>query len=162
MKKLVAITIALIFIASTHSLAQKKEDVLEKIIGTWYFFGYHDLAAVNAHAEQADGCTKVVTYTFNQDGTALINSTDTSICRGELLDYWSIVSLHDDRGKERLAIRITDEKEPELANYDRNTYNDRILMIVQIKKKFVCWVRKPQYHPASSIKQSVYKKIQAQ
>jgi len=161
MKKLSVFAIALTLLASTHCLAQKtKEDVVERITGSWKFKHYWMPYDQVNYEHPKDTCEYLTTYTFNQDGTATIQSTDNSLCKVTYPAlYWSVVSLHDVKGKQYFAIRLTEDKMPERDSYDKNTYNDIILMLVSCKKKWVSWVKKPQYNPADVRKQKVYDKI---
>lgn len=160
MKKTTAFTIVFSLLASIQCFGQtKKEEIAQKVIGTWQFSNYWNSAGPDYVQYVSDTCQNLTTYTFNQDGTASIQSKDKSQCKMEPLTYyWSVVSLHDASGFERQAIRLTEEKMAERESYDGNTWNDIILMIVTLKKKSVRWVEKPQYYPANLSKQSVYNK----
>ena len=161
MEKKIAFTILLaLSLLTNHCLAQdKKQELSGKIIGTWQFSNYWNPGGPVYAEYVADTCQNLTTYTFKEDGTALVQSKDVTKCKtAPQKMYWSIISLHDALGNQRYAIRMTEEKIAERESYDANTWNDVILMIVSLKKKTIRWVEKPQYSPAGLEKQSVYDK----
>jgi hypothetical protein len=89
-------------------------------------------------------------YTFKENSTVEIKNSDSTKCKyGNEVKTWSIVSLHDERGKERYAIRIVEDGIGPRASYDGNTFTDEILMISMLKKNFLLWILKNQYKTAS-------------
>lgn len=141
------------------SQSKKLEDYKKTLLGTWKFDHLYSLKSdVN---EETDDCVKAMTYTFNEDGTLSFENTDKSVCQyGNEKKYWSIIKIHDLRGKEKYAVRITEERMSERPSYDGNTFNDEIYMLVSFKKAFFTWIPKPQYsQPSADDIQYFYKKI---
>ncbi len=102
MKKLSIFTIASNLIASTHCLAQKtKEDVVERITGSWKFKHYYmpyDLVSLRASKKIPANTSPPIHST--RTVLLIIQSTDNSWCKVNYPPlYWSVVSLHDVRGK---------------------------------------------------------------
>src|SRR5215208_3081353 len=83
----------------------KKQEISEKIIGTWQFSNYWNPGGPVYAEYVSDTCQNLTTYTFKEDGTALIQSKDITKCKTVPQKmYWSIVSLHDALGNQRYAI----------------------------------------------------------
>ena len=127
----------------------KIDELKKKIIGTWRFDHYYSINDADA-ARKPDDCTFSMKYTFKENSTVEIKNSDSTKCKyGNEVKSWSIVSLHDDRGKDRYAIRIVEDGIGPRQSYDGNTFTDEILMISMIKKNFLLWIPKTQYKPAS-------------
>jgi hypothetical protein len=152
---------ALLFAFCITSYAQKtKEEMAAYIVGTWRFSNYWNPAGPVYAEYVADACQNLTTYTFNADGTATVQSEDTSKCNtGAAKYFWTVITLHDATGRERFGIRMMDELREERPSYDGNTWTDLILTVTKTKKKIINWVEKPQYAPANLSKISVYDRV---
>lgn len=144
MKKIFLLSI--IALAPIYLFSQSKLDAAKlKLIGTWQFGYLYTLGNYDVGKEK-DGCIKATLYNFKEDGTVLVENTDSSICKyGNRTIKWSIVIMHDARGKEHYAVRLSEDGIGERNSYDGNTYTDEIFMLVSFKKKFLTWIPKPQY-----------------
>ncbi|HEX7847388.1 MAG TPA: hypothetical protein VF476_16420 [Chitinophagaceae bacterium] len=157
------ILLVLLGLASFVLYAQEtKEEMAKYIVGTWRFSNFWNPAGPTYAEYVADPCQNLTTYTFNEDGTATVQSEDPAKCSTATEKYvWRVIRLHDATGKERFGIRMMEELREERPNYDGNTWTDHILTITKTNKKVVNWVVKPQYSPASLEKISVYDRVKA-
>jgi hypothetical protein len=120
----------------------------KQIVGLWKF----KLLYENKSKEivNDDSCVAVMTYLFRENGSLRFENTDRTVCEyGNSELFWTIIKLHDDKGKERFAVRITEERMPERASYDGSTFNDEIFMIMSLSEKKLIWIPKPQYKQPS-------------
>jgi hypothetical protein len=160
MKKtlLSSLILGMTLISSISFCQSKLDDAKQKLIGSWKFGHLYSLSTTPG--EPNEPCIKAVVYNFKADGTVLEENTDTTICKyGNSTRKWSVILIHDERGKEHYAVRITEDGVGERASYDGNTYTDEIYMFVSFKKKFFTWIPKPQYKaPSSNDVQSFYRR----
>jgi hypothetical protein len=143
----------------SFSFCQSKlDEAKQKLIGTWKFEYLYSLTATAG--EPTEPCVKAIVYHFKADGTAVMENADTTICKyGNDTRKWSVIILHDERGKEHYAVRITEDGVGERASYEGNTYTDEIYMFISFKNKFFTWIPKPQYKvPSANDMQSFYRK----
>jgi hypothetical protein len=136
----------LIALIPSYLFSQSKlEDAKQNLIGSWQFGYLYTLGNYDT-GEEKDGCIKSTIYNFKEDGTVTVENTDTSICKyANRTNKWSIVVMHDIRGKEHFAVRLSEDGIGERNSYDGNTFTDEIFMLVTFKKKFLTWIPKPQY-----------------
>jgi hypothetical protein len=140
---------ALFIMPVSLSGQSKADDIKKSIVGLWRFD--HLYAKKSNPGQTDDACIKAMTYLFKGDGSVSIENTDKPACQyGNYVMLWSIIKLHDEKGKEHFAIRLTEEMRAERESYDGNTFNDEIYMIMALKEKHFTWIPKPQYTPASA------------
>ncbi len=136
---------ALFFLSWLNAKAQQGPLRYKKqIVGLWKF----KLLYENKSKEivNDDSCVAVMTYLFRENGSLRFGNTDKTVCEyGNSELFWTIIKLHDDRGKERFAVRLTEDRMPERTSYDGNTFNDEIFMITALSQKELIWIPKPQY-----------------
>lgn len=133
--------------------------IKENIVGLWQF---EELYVKKNNAGQTEEpCTKATTYLFKKDGSVSVENTDKTNCAyGNYTMLWSVIKLHDEKGKEHFALRLTDEPRAERESYDGNTFTDEIYMVMVLKENHLSWIPKPQYtRPSANEVQYRYKKI---
>jgi hypothetical protein len=137
----------------------KAGDIKKGIVGLWRF--NHIYTKKSPIGQTDDACLKAMTYLFKEDGSVSVENTGKPACQyGNYIMQWGIIKLHDEKGKERFAIRLTEERIAERESYDGNTFNDEIFMIMSLGENYFTWIPKPQYtRPSAKAEQHWYQKI---
>jgi hypothetical protein len=145
--------------SSFKSFAQSEIDEKKAaLVGRWQFVYYTSLSEPS---KPSDACAILMEYKFNEDGTVnVINVDSTAGCKyASETKKWSIITMHDNRGKEHFAVRMFEDGVGPRASYDGNTFTDEIYMFVSFKKKFFTWIPKPQYSvPSTNDMQAYYRR----
>ena len=145
-----SLLVTMILIPALSFSQSTLDEAKQKLVGSWRFGHLYSMSNDNP-GEVRDACIKVTIYNFKEDGTVSIENTDKATCKyANRSMKWSAVLMHDDRGKEHFAVRISEDGVGERASYDGNTFTDEIYMLVSFKKKFFTWIPKPQYKVPST------------
>lgn len=153
MKKYWGILVVLMLFISINLEAQPSHEKVIKNLkkGEWFFNsidvpGKNTFISMRDIIETHDSCQKYLSYKFLDENKVEIKNNKLSSCNEiTTIKFWSVINLHDEAGKSYNGIRITEEAASERDNYDKNTYNDDIFLIVFSNRNNLQIVAKPQY-----------------